>query len=267
MKKLSDMEQTKGKVTLAFGGVGTGKTLLIMSQPTPHLVLAYDTGNITVPPGINKDEIFVEEFHKPTREFNAVGQTTPIQDIYRKTVRRLHEIYTAIATGGTLLDASGKPLPILSSISIDGVYKLNQMLVDGQCVLNNVNEPGDMGAKTMKFWGSRLLSIMTIFNQFAGLGINVGFTTWERIETNDDGNPTGRVFPHIGGQMDIVGAGLADAAVYCYIRGGKYYIRTRSDGMVQGAKVRNVFTLPETIDVTLGPDGKLPYQKLWGDQE
>src|SRR3990167_11563181 len=116
MKKLSEMEQTKGKVTLAFGGVGTGKTLLIMGQPTPHLVLACDTGNITVPPGINKDEIFVEEFHVPTREFNAVGQTTPIQDIYRKTVRRLHETYTAISTGAPLLDSSGNTLPILASL-------------------------------------------------------------------------------------------------------------------------------------------------------
>lgn len=263
MQKLSEMESSKGKVTLAFGPVGTGKTLLIMGQPTPHLALACDTGNLTVPPGINKDDIFVEQFHIPTREFNAVGQTTPIQDIYRKTVRRLHEIYTAISTGAPLLDVSGHAIPTLASISIDGVYRLNQMLVDGQCVLNNVNEPGDMGPKTMKFWGSRLLSIMTIFNQFAGLGINVGFTTWERIETNDEGNPTGRRFPHIGGQMDIVGAGLADAVVYCYIQNGKYMIRTKSDGLIQGCKVRNVFTLPDTIDVTLGQDGVLPYQKLW----
>lgn len=264
MKKASDLEQKKGRVTLAFGPVGAGKTTLIASQPTPHLILACDAGNVTIPPGVNRDEVYIEEFHEATRKFNNEGKTVPIGDIYRKTVKRLHEIYTALASSGTLMDDTGKPLPTLVSISIDGVYRLNQMLVDGQCVLNNVNEPGEMGNKTMKFWGSRLLSVMTIFNQFAGLGINVGFTTWERIETNDDGNPTGRKYPHIGGQMDIVGAGLADAVLYCYRQGGRYMARTKSDGMIQGCKVRNNFTLPDTLDVTIEKDGKLPYQKLWG---
>ena len=263
MQRLSDLEKGKGRVVGAFGGVGTGKTCLLLSQPTPHLVLACDTGSLTIPPGIDRTQIFVEEFHLPTRQFNNEGKTTPIRDIYTTTVRRLHEIYTAIATGKPLLDSGGNSLPSLASVSIDGVYRLNQMLIDGQCVLNNVNEPGEMGKHTMKFWGSRLLSMMTILNQFAGLSLNVGFTTWERIETNDQGNPTGRVFPHIGGQMDIVGAGLADAMLYCFIRNGKYFVRTQSDGMIQGCKVRNNFSMPPVIDITIGVDGVLPYQKLW----
>ena len=60
--------------------------------------------------------------------------------------------------------------------------------------------------------------------------------------------------------------GLADAVLYCYTRAGKYYIRTKSDGMVQGAKIRNNWTLPEVVDVTLsGGNGVLPYQKLFGE--
>jgi len=264
VKKVSELAQEKGRVILAYGAVGVGKTALIASQPTPHLILACDTGEVTIPPGVNRDEVYVEEFHEATRKFNNEGKTVPIQDVYRKTIKRLHEIYTALSTGAPLMDDSGKPLLNLASISIDGVYRLNQMLVDGQCVLNNVNEPGEMGSKTMKFWGSRLLAIMTIFNQFAGLGRNVGFTTWERIETNDDGAPTGRKYPHIGGQMDIVGAGLADAVLYCYRQNNRYMVRTKSDGMIQGCKVRNNFTLPDTVDVTIEKDGKLPYARLWG---
>ena len=264
MKKASELEQKKGRVMLAFGAVGTGKTNLIMGQPTPHLVLACDTGNITIPPGVNKDEVFIEEFHIPTRRFEPDGRTAPVRDIYTKTIRRLHEIYTAIANGTPLLDDSGTPLPGLSSLSLDGVYRLNQMLIDGTCMLNNVNEPGDMGNKTQKFWGSRLLSIMTIFTQFAGLGINVGFTTWERYETREDGSPTGRIFPEIGGKMDVVGAGLADAVLYCFIQGGRYKVRTKSDGMIQGCKVRNKFGMADVVDVTMDPkDTKLPYQKVW----
>lgn len=264
MRKASELEQKKGRVILAFGPVGTGKTSLLLGQPTPHLVLACDTGNVTIPPGVNKDEVYIEEFHTPTRRFDAVGKTVPIRDIYTSTIKRLHEIYSGLATGQPLLDADGNDLPTLATISVDGIYRLNQMLVDGQCVLNNVNEPGEMGSKTMKFWGSRLLAIMTIFNQFAGLGLNVGFSTWERIETNDEGNPTGRIFPHVGGQMDIVGAGLADAVLYCFIRGGRYLVRTKSDGMIQGCKVRNSFGIPDVIDVTLDvKDTSLPYQRIW----
>ena len=263
MKRASELEQKRGRVTLAFGAVGTGKTCLIASQPTPHLILACDTGNVTIPPGINRDEVFIEEFHLPTRKFGPLGNTVPIQDIYTKTIKRLHEIYTAISTGGTLLDDAGRPLPSLASLSLDGVYRLNQMLVDGQCVLNNVNEPGDMGNKTMKFWGSRLLSIMTIFTQFAGLSLNVGFTTWEDPEKDKEGNFTGRIYPAIGGKMDVVGAGLADACLYCFIQGGKYKVRTKSDGMIQGPKIRNDFTIPDVVDITIGPDGILPYAKLF----
>ena len=264
MKKASELVDKRGRVTLAFGPVGTGKTCLIASQPTPHLILACDTGNVTIPPGVHRDEVFIEEFHIPTRKFGPLGNTVPIQDIYTKTIKRLHEIYTAISTGGTLLDDTGHALPPLSSISLDGVYRLNQMLVDGQCVLNNVNEPGDMGKKKRKLWGSRLLSIMTIFNQFAGLSINVGFTTWEDPERDKEGNFTGRIYPAIGGKMDVVGAGLADAVLYCYIRGGKYMVRTKSDGMIQGCKVRNNFTIADTVDVTIDPsNGKLPWEKVW----
>ena len=265
MQKVSELETKRGRVILTYGGVGTGKTSLIASQPTPHLILAYDTGTITIPPGVDKEEVYVEEFHETTRRFDPNGRTEPIKDVYTKTVRRLHEIYTAVSGGKPVLDVNGQELPPLASISLDGVYRLNQMLVDGQCVLNNVNEPGEMGSKTQKFWGSRLMAMMTIFSQFAGLSLNVGFTTWERIETNDQWNPTGRLFPHIGGQMDIVGAGLADAVLYCFIKGGRYYVRTKSDGMIQGAKVRNCFTLPDVVDVTIDQkDTRLPYQRIWG---
>lgn len=265
MKKASELEQTKGRVLLAFGPVGVGKTNLLLGQPTPHLVLACDTGNITIPPGINKDEVYIEEFHVATREFNAMGRTTPLRDVYTATVKRLHEIYTALAAGQPLrVDNRAEELPPLASISLDGLYSLNQMLVDGQCVLNNVNEPGEMGNKTMKFWGSRLLAIMTIMRQFAGLNLNVGMSTWEEIEKDKEGNVTGRIYPAIGGKMDVIGAGLADAVLYCYSRTGRYYVRTRSDGMIQGCKVRNQFNLPETLDVTMDPkDMSLPYTRIW----
>ena len=64
--------------------------------------------------------------------------------------------------------------------------------------------------------------------------------------------------------MDLKTAGIVSAALFCSSRQGKFYVQTKNDGTYPWCGVRDNYTLPKEIDVTIGKDGKLPFEKIFG---
>jgi hypothetical protein len=129
------------------------------------------------------------------------------------------------------------------------------MLVDGQCALNNIADPSDLDNKAFKFWGKRLRDVLCLVEQFVCLPVNVILTTWIDQSKDGEGKPTGVWLPDIGGKMDLLTVGEVGAAILAYSEstsgGVSYKVRTKPDGMFPWINVRDVYTMPTTIDVTI----------------
>lgn len=272
----SQWENQQHYTVLAAGAPkGAGKTTLALSSTTPSVVVSCDLGKLSIPPGVDRTQILVLPYHELTREMKDQGATVPVKDVYMRLTRDLYSIYTAVKSGQPLKQDNGEVFPTPKTIVLDGVSRLNNMLIDGLCALNNITEPvfgkGDKGS-AFKFWGQRLRGILTIVEQFASLNCNVILTTWIDQQKDGEGNFTGVWLPDIGGKMDLLAAGTVDAALYCYSRQGRFYVRTKGDGMYPWCGVRDRYSLAAEIDVTIEmmPDGKnvkgqLPFQKIFGN--
>lgn len=248
---------------------GAGKTTFALSAPGPKVVLAFDLGRLSIPPGINRDETLVIPYQDLTRVMQDQGTTQPVKDVYLKLTRDLYAVYLAIKNQTTLkFEHEGKEVefPTPRTVVLDGASRLNNMLVDGQCALNNIAEPSfDVGAKgaAFKFWGTRLRNVLTLTEQFASLPCVVVITCWIDAEKREQ-QPTGRWFPDLGGKMDLLGAGTVGAALYAYSRGGKFYVKTKADAAYPWLGIRDDYKTPSDVEVTIEPGKPLPFEKVFG---
>jgi len=179
----------------------------------------------------------------------------------------LYAIYRAVKDQTALPLGDGKEFPLPQNIIIDGMSRLNAMLVDGQCALNNIADPSDLDNKAYKFWGKRLRDTLCIVEQFACLPCNVAMTTWIDQVKDGDGKPTGVWLPDVGGKMDLLTPGTVGAALYAFSRQGKFFVRTKADGAYPWVGVRDRYTLAGEIDVTVDatPAGRVPaWQRIFG---
>ena len=256
------------KVLLWGPPKNAGKTTNAMGFPLPIVVLSFDPGNLSIPPGIDRSQIVVQRYHDPTRALNPLGGTVPARDVAQDFTRDYIAIAGLIRDQKPLKDDSGKELWVPRTLVLDGMTRLNSMMIDSQCVRQGVAEPAGLPkGESFKFWGGRLSLSKTFWELFLSLPCNVAMTAWEAGLKDSDGNYTGQKHPDLGGKLDIWGAGYVDASLYCYVQGGKFKVRTKGDGLIQGCGVRDKYTLDDVIDVTLDKGkGKLLYEKIWGKE-
>lgn len=262
----SDWDKQKNRTVLLAGPPkGAGKTTFALSFPTPILVQSFDLGLLSIPPGVDPTQVAVVAYHDVTRSLGEDGKSHPKQDLYAKLLRDLQVAYDSVKSGKGIKLPDGSEFPPPRTLVADGLSRLDTMLVDGQCALQGVAYPEDIPDKQrFGFWGRRLRDVLTATQQFASLDCNVALTSWVGERMDKDGKPTGVWYPDIGGKMDILGAGIVGAALYCYGRGGRYYVRTKADGIYPWVGVRGNYDAVNEIDVTIEPGKPLPFERVFG---
>ena len=257
-------QQDYWSVLLAGVQKGAGKTTIALSAPTPIAVVSCDLGRLSIPPSVAKSQILVLPYHELTRVMGDMGTSVPQKDIYVKLMRELTEVWRAVKKGEPIKLESGLEFPTPKTVVLDGLSRLNTMLVDGKCALNGLLYADDLPKEArFKFWGTRLADVLSLTQQFASLPCNVVLTAWVDPKNDAEGKPTGVWLPDIGGKMDLLTAGLVSAALYCYSRAGKFYVRPKSDAAYPWCGIRGEYNLPNDIEVTIGADGKLPWEKIF----
>lgn len=258
--------QTRETVLIAGMPKGAGKTTLALSVANTKaprtVIIACDLGKLSIPPGVDPKNVLVLPYQNLTREFFdaqlgvvGAGHSRPVKDVYLKLTGDFFQIYDSIKNDKAIKLSNGTEFLPPQNLILDGMARLNQMLVDGQCALNGIADPSDLDNKAFKFWGKRLRDTLCIVEQFVCLPVNVILTTWIDQVKSADGQPTGVWLPDIGGKMDLLTAGTVGAAILAYSeRAGdtlSYKVRTKPDGSYPWIGVRDVYTMPATIDVTI----------------
>lgn len=262
--------QQRETVIIAGNPKGAGKTTFALSATRPGqrtVVVACDLGKLSIPPGVDKSNVLVVPYQALTREISE-GHSKPVKDVYLKLTGDLYEIYDSIRKDRAIKLDGGKEFAPPQNVILDGVSRLNGMLVDGQCSLNNILDPSDLDNKAFKFWGKRLRDILAIVEQFASLPCNVILTAWVEEKKTPEGQGTGVYFPDVGGKMDHLTPGEMSNAVYGYSRQGKFFVRTKADGATPWVGMRDRYTnLPAEIDVTItGAAGeRSPWVRVFGE--
>jgi hypothetical protein len=269
--------QTRETVLIAGMPKGAGKTTLALSpligRPSARaVVIACDLGKLSIPEGIDRTtQVLVLPNQGLTREMDGKGFSKPVKDIYLKLTGDLFEIYRSISEDRALQLENGTEFAPPQYIVLDGMSRLNTMLVDGQCAMNGLDDPSDLDNKAYKFWGKRLRNTLTIVEQFASLPATVIMTTWVDSQKDSDGKPTGVWLPDIGGKMDLLTAGTVGAALYAYSKFDlvtkmtRYYVQTQADTPHPWCGVRDRYSLPKEIDVTLTgkPGEAMPWHRIF----
>jgi len=266
--------QMRETVLIAGMPKGAGKTTLALSSVTPGqraVVVACDLGKLSIPLMVNRKDVLVMPNQGLTREMDGKGFSKPVKDIYLKLTGDLYEVYRSIKEDRALKLSGGREFAPPNIVVIDGMSRLNTMLVDGQCSMNGIDDPSDLDNKAYKFWGKRLRNTLTIVEQFASLPCTVIMTTWVDQTRDSSGQHTGIWLPDIGGKMDLLAAGTVGAALYAYSKWDltakrtKYYVQTQADTPQPWCGVRDRYALPKEIDVTvMGSAGeKSPWQRIF----
>ncbi len=255
--------ETQARETVLVAGLPkNGKTTFALSCTTEGkrtALIACDLGKLSIPPWIDRKNVIVFPYQRLTRELVAAdagvanaGHSKPMRDEYLRLTGDLYRIYKSIKDDQAIQLADSTEFAPPHNLILDGMARLNKMLVDGQCALNGINDPSDLDNKAFKFWGKRLRDTLTIVEQFASLPVNVVLTAWVKEQKDSDLKPKNIWYPDIGGAMDLLSAGTVGAAVMSYGKSdGTYYIRTRKDGMYPWVGVRDVYNMPAELDVTV----------------
>jgi AAA domain-containing protein len=262
--------QTMETVMLAGEPKGSGKTTFATSAvygTRRGIIVACDLGKLSIPPNVKKENLLVLPYQELTREIKE-GHSNPVRDIYLKLTGDLYEIYRSVKDQRAIKLTDGKEFAPPDVVVLDGMSRLNNMLVDGQCALNNIADPSDLDNKAYKFWGKRLRDVLTIVEQFASLPCDVVMTSWVDEQKNSDGTGTGVFYPDVGGKMDKLTPGETSNAIYGFSRQGKFYVKVKADGKHPWIGLRSNYNIPQSgeVDVTItGAAGELsPWQKVFG---
>ena len=259
-------------------GKTTGAMTMPATQESPILVLQYDTGNLTIPPGVDPASVYVKVYPDVLGE--AMDADTDKWQIKKavagQIITDLNTIYDAFNSGKPiqLIGDDGKPeapVPLPGGLILDGLTQLHEFIVAWICSINKITSFADE-SDAWKLWGRRTTIMMKYLRRAVSLPIHVAMTTWQTEEKirNEKGAVIGikAIWPDVGGQMDWKTAGLVDASLYCTSRKGvsgtQFIIKTKSSGFVQGVGVRGRYDLKDEVDVTIdAKTGIKPYQWIW----
>lgn len=272
------IEPTKKWKWLSFGAPkGSGKSTFAMTAPGTKLILQYDLGSSTFPPGVNPADCWVQTYPETDRKMLKAAATTDkwarSKATYTKVITDLDAIVEAFDTGAKEIKLhDGTIVPMPDTLILDGLVRLDSIIIDGFCAINNIADPGDMldskgkvGGGTQKFWGRRLNTFNKLFSLVISLPIHVGALTWEDVKTSND-NGTIRIVsrePDVGGKMNVWSPGMFDACFYHSSEGGRFLIRTQPTSEIQRVGLRGRYSLPPTVDVTINEKDKLPFDRVF----
>lgn len=273
---------------LVFGvPKGSGKSTILASFGLlgPLWIFNYDGGRITIPPGVNRSQVYVRNY--PGVDTGLWNEGSARWDRPKNVGELIIKDLKALAQGflggrPVHLEGENEPWPLPVTIGLDGFVALENHLIDWLLASNFKKDPEDYGPDVFRFWGARLNKTEALVNGVIPFPCHVIICTWSAPEmkegTDDKGRkaqvPTGRLQPDLGGKMSIRGPGKVDTCLYAFSEqqndGVHYYVRTKPDTKVGCVGVRDAYTLPDVIDVTIGlkvynkPDYSLPYQRIWG---
>jgi hypothetical protein len=277
MKKASEQQEFNGRKCLGFGAPkGGGKTTFYITAPQPNLVFQFDLGSVTVPPGVDPDLVFVQDYvdyEGVDLSGKTIKRKRELGDRLAKDLLCLLESYKSSKDYVTLSDGTTCPKP--GSILLDGAPRMDDILVDLICAINGIDDPtsmpdrqGNTGRGTMRFYSDRLTRLKNLFKMVIGLPVPVNMTAWEDVILRKDaqGNVLSKtVEPNLGGQLNIIGPGYFDSCIYHYFDGGKYLVRTKPTPEAAKLGIRDAYNLPAVIDVTISDKNSiLPYQRVFG---
>lgn len=263
---------------LAFGPPkGAGKSTLAMTGPGTKLVLQYDHGSTSIPPGVDPTSVYIQKY--PDVDPSGISGKTDKwkrgKVVYEHVITDIDNIVTAFEKGAAdivLHDNTHVPKPDM--LILDGLVRLDNIIVDGFCALNNIADPGDAldsrgkaGGGTQKFWGRRLSSINKLFSLVVSLPIHVAALTWENVFESKDaqGNVISRTRnPDIGGRLDVWGPGMFDGSIYQYSQAGKFFVLTQPTSEIERIGIRDLYGAPPRVDVTIDPNKPLPFERVFG---
>lgn len=263
---------------------GAGKSTFAMTAPTPIALIQFDPGDPVVPPGVDGSKIFVKTYPSATDGITPDSiNWKRAKDVGEDICRDFLALRKGVLGKADIVISPTEAWPLPRTIVLDGLPSMDGHIINWLLAKQNATTPDDLG-NPQAFWGDRLVKNMTLLMAILPLPVNVILTTWSEPEmreiTNTKGKKervtTGRIIPMLGGQLLRRIPGEVDASVFCYSRllnvDGKgvtrYYVRTRPNGLMEECGVRNGYTMPDEIDVTITP-GKhepLPWQRLWGKE-
>ena len=277
MKRAIEQQQFNGRKCLGFGPPkGAGKTTFYLYMPQPILVFQFDLGSITVPPGVNPNEVYVHDY--PDNEAvdlsaNSLKRKRELGDKLAKDLVAFVNGFKSTTDIITLSDGTSCKKP--ASVLFDGGTRMDDILIDLICAINGISDPTDMpskagisGAGTQRFYSDRLTRIKKLFNMAISVPCNVGMSTWEdiKVKTDPKGNIVSRTIePDLGGKLNILGPGSFDSCIYHYHDAGKYLVRTKPTPEISRLGVRGDYNLAPIIDVTIKDGSINPYERVFGN--
>jgi len=262
-----DMNEQRKWKWLSYGPPkGSGKSTFAMTAPGKKLVLQYDLGASTFPPGTDPKDFWVQTY--PDHDAAGIKSTSDkwnrTKVTYAAVITDLNNVVEAFnkkADEITLHDGSKVPLP--DTLILDGLVRLDNIIVDGFCAINNISDPGDAldsrgkaGGGTQKFWGRRLSVFNKLFSLAISLPCHVGAITWEDVKTSMDERGQVNVLsrdPDVGGKLNVWSPGLFDGCFYHCNMAGKFMVRTAPTSEITRVGLRNTYGLAPLIDVTIDP--------------
>jgi len=270
------------KVLLIGSPKGAGKSTLAMTAPTPILDIQFDPGSPVIPPGVDGNQIYVKTYPAANEGINPDSATwAPAKDVGEDICRDILAIRRAVlAKEEVKLSSEPEPWPLPKTIVLDGLPTMDAHIISWLLAHYRVNSPDEL-ENTFAFWGDRLVKNMALLMAIIPLPVNVVLITWSENEMKETTNAkgkkeriaTGRIQPMLGGQLLRKVPGEVDAVLYCYSKlvnvAGKgetrFMVRTRANGVVEDCGVRNGYSLPDEIDVTIDPKkpGVMPWNRIW----
>lgn len=279
MKSASEQKTDNGSKCLGFGEPkGSGKTTFYSTMPQPLLVLQFDLGSVTLPPGVDPNGVFIQDYPDNTvvdLSANGLKRKREIGDKVAKDFVALLDSFKGNGEVVKLSDGTSCPRP--ASLFIDGAVRLDEIFIDLICAINNINDPTDMpsrsgyaGGGTQKFYSDRLNRLKKLFAMVISLPINVAMATWSDLKEKRDnqGNVTERrIEPDLGGKLNILGPGMFDSSLYHFHEAGKFLVRTKPTPEIGRLGVRGRYDLEPVIDVTIDQKRPLPYSRIFGEEK
>ena len=281
-KLASEQTTTNGRKVVGFGKPkGSGKTTFYTSAAVtkkPMLIMQFDLGSITLPPGVNPNDVYIQDYPDDTVVNLAETSVKRKREVGDRVAKDLVAVLEGFKTGKDIIKFSDNTtVPRPNALFFDGAVRLDEIIVDLICAINGIADPTDMPSKsgslgggTMKFYSDRLNRIRKLFTMIISLPIDVYMATWEDAKHKKDtqGNILSSTYePDLGGKLNILGPGMFDSCLYHYNDAGRYMVRTKPTPEIGLLGVRGKYGLASPIDVTIKDDDKsglTPYQKVFG---
>lgn len=268
------------KVLLAGSPKGSGKTTTAMTAPGNKLLLQYDIGSPTIPPGVDPATVFLRTYPSAVTDVKIDSDKWKRpKNVGAAVITDLVAVRDAVLSGTQAVLGSEMVPWILTpgdTIIMDGWVQYMQDILDWVLAVNGKANPEDFENRHAA-WGKRLNQARIMMDMILPLPVNVVITTWviPEKETRLIGNgktlevETGKILPDLGGKLNVWGPGKVDTSLYLYSekqmgKGVRFLAQLKPDERFEWIGSRNDYSGRATIDLTIDEkDKSLPWNRLF----